>query len=146
MKRLYKVCPNKNKYISGILPSNKRIVEPTYVEDLSKGEFLRCMALGKVYAIIDGEDVQIKSHDYDAALKLFPEIGNNPAHAEGNKDTAISGQISTDNTKIEPSVSTVATINIQKPNNSKKQYNKHFDKGQNIQPNYSNQTEENNAE
>ena len=68
MSHLYKVYPRTD--ISGILPNNKRISEPTVLK-LNKQEFIRCMNYGEVYALVNDTEILIKDIDYDKAESLF---------------------------------------------------------------------------
>lgn len=68
MKHLYKVYPRKD--ISGVLPNNKRIIDPTILS-LNKREFIHCMNNGKVCAIINGNEYHIKDMDYSKAESIF---------------------------------------------------------------------------
>lgn len=68
MEHLYKIYPRTD--ISGILPNNKRILNPM-VLTLNRKEFIKCMNAGTVYAIINGEEILIEEKDYQKAEALF---------------------------------------------------------------------------
>lgn len=65
-----KVVPSKNKYISGVLPGNKRIESETVVTLSSVKEIVKCMKSGAVYFIReDGTEVLCSCAD-DVAKEI----------------------------------------------------------------------------
>lgn len=81
MEHLYKVYPKND--ISGILPGNKRILDPV-VMTLNRKEFIKCMNAGDVYAIVNGQEIIIEELNYDKAESLFDTKNNNQKHTEIN--------------------------------------------------------------
>lgn len=68
MKHLYKIYPKTD--ISGLLPGNKRILDPVEMP-LNRKEFIKCMKAGTVCAIVNGKEILIDEMDYDKAESLF---------------------------------------------------------------------------
>lgn len=81
MEHLYKIYPKND--ISGILPGNKRILDPV-VMPLNRKEFIKCMNAGDVYAIVNGQEIFISELDYDKAESLFDIKNNNQKEPENN--------------------------------------------------------------
>lgn len=112
MSNKFLVCPQLHKYISGVLPNNKRITEPTEVE-LSRTEYIRCINLATVYAIVGNDKILCESLNYDDAMKLF----NLPVPSENAKTINL-----TDNANQKDKVAV---------SNGKKNKGKHRSKQQN---------------
>lgn len=68
MDHLYKIYPKTD--ISGLLPGNKRILDPITMP-LNRKEFIKCMKAGTVYAIVNGKEVLVEEMDYNKAESLF---------------------------------------------------------------------------
>lgn len=60
MSKKFLVVPNKD--IKGVLPRNKRIDEPTILEDLNQNDIIKCLNQGNVYMDVNGEWVHISSY------------------------------------------------------------------------------------
>lgn len=83
MDHLYKVYPKTD--ISGLLPGNKRIMDPVIMK-LNKKEFIKCMNAGSVYAIVNGVEVLVKEKDYEKAESMFDYIGTDAPNESENSD------------------------------------------------------------
>lgn len=83
MDHLYKVYPKTD--ISGLLPGNKRIMDPVIMK-LNKKEFIKCMNAGSVYAIVNGVEVLVKEKDYAKAESMFDYIGTDAPNESENSD------------------------------------------------------------
>ena len=83
MDHLYKVYPKTD--ISGLLPGNKRIMDPVIMK-LNKKEFIKCMNAGSVYAIVNGAEVLIEEKDYEKAESMFDYIGTDAPNESENSD------------------------------------------------------------
>lgn len=70
MEKIFEIHPNKP--IPGILPNCKRINE-TIRLPLTRSEFLKCMGLATVYAVVGENKILITANDYDSAISLFNE-------------------------------------------------------------------------
>lgn len=83
MDHLYKVYPKTD--ISGLLPGNKRIMDPVIMK-LNKKEFIKCMNAGSVYAIVNGVEVLVEEKDYEKAEGMFDYIGTDAPNESENSD------------------------------------------------------------
>lgn len=77
MKKLFRVYPDKGKYIPGILPNGKRIEDVTDLP-LNRIEFLRCKAMATVFALVGNppKEINVQSDTYEDAILLFDEMVN----------------------------------------------------------------------
>lgn len=77
MEKLFRVYPDKGKYISGILPNGKRIEDVTDLP-LNRIEFLRCKAMATVFALVGNppKEINVQCDTYEDAMLLFDEIVN----------------------------------------------------------------------
>lgn len=78
MEKLFRVYPDKGKYIPGILPNGKRIEDVTDLP-LNRIEFLRCKAMATVFALVGNppKEINVQSDTYEDAILLFDEMVNN---------------------------------------------------------------------
>ena len=83
MDHLYKVYPKTD--ISGLLPGNKRIMDPIIMK-LNKKEFIKCMNAGSVYTIVNGVEVLVEEKDYEKAESMFDYIGTDAPNESENSD------------------------------------------------------------
>lgn len=60
MSKKYLIVPDKE--IKGVLPRNKRINEPTVLENLNKNDIIRCLKHGNVYMDVNGKWVHVTSY------------------------------------------------------------------------------------
>lgn len=77
MEKLFRVYPDKGKYIPGILPNGKRIEDVTDLP-LNRIEFLRCKAMATVFALVGNppKEINVQSDTYEDAILLFDEMVN----------------------------------------------------------------------
>lgn len=77
MEKLFRVYPDKGKYISGILPNGKRIEDVTDLP-LNRIEFLRCKAMATVFALVGNppKEINVQCDTYEDAMLLFDEMVN----------------------------------------------------------------------
>ena len=73
MSKFY-IVPKKE--IKGVLPRNKRINEPTTLENLNKNDIIRCLQHGDVYMDVDNEWVHITSYQDTLKEKNIREDRN----------------------------------------------------------------------
>lgn len=77
MEKLFRVYPDKGKYIPGILPNGKRIEDVTDLP-LNRIEFLRCKAMATVFALVGNppKEINVQNDTYEDAILLFDEMVN----------------------------------------------------------------------
>lgn len=87
IRHIYKVYPKKD--IMGVLPNNKRIIDPIILK-LNRNEFIKCMHSGTIYPVINGKESPnpILDIDYEKAGKLF-DIEEFPEIQESDKEEII---------------------------------------------------------
>lgn len=77
MEKLFRIYPDKGKYIPGILPNGKRIEDVTDLP-LNRIEFLRCKAMATVFALVGNppKEINVQNDTYEDAILLFDEMVN----------------------------------------------------------------------
>lgn len=103
MSKKYLIVPDKE--IKGVLPRNKRINEPTVLEDLNKNDIIRCLNHGNVYMDVNGKWVHVTSYQDTLDEKLLSTDINVITQQPHDMDGVISNAIKRTTELIRPAES-----------------------------------------